>query len=323
MCTAINLNAGNNYFGRNLDYEYDFGQKVVITPRNYTFSFTNGKIIKHHFALIGMALVSNNYPLYFDATNEKGVSMAGLNFPGNAFYNKCVDGKDNVASFEFIPWILSQSGSVKEARHLLSDINVTDTAFSKDFAPSPLHWIIADKSDCITVESTKDGLFVYDNKVGVLTNNPEFCVHMANLENYMSVTAREPQNRFSDKIELKPHSRGMGGIGLPGDLSSMSRFVRCTFTKLNSIFEDTEQKKVNQFFHILESVYQVKGCAQAGDKFEMTNYSSCCNTDMGVYYYKTYYNSTINAVSMQNEDLETHNLLCYDLIYYTDFQFQN
>lgn len=315
MCTAINVNAGNNYFGRNLDYEFDFGQKVVITPRNYTFNFTNGETIKNHYALIGMALTEDNYPLYFDATNEKGVSMAGLNFPGNAFYNKELEGKQNVASFEFIPWILSQSDSVKSARQLLSNINIIDKAFSKDFAPSPLHWIIADKSDCITVESTKNGLFVYDNKVGVLANNPEFCVHMANLENYMSVTAREPDNRFSDKIELKPHSRGMGGIGLPGDLSSMSRFVRCTFTKLNGIFEDTEQKIVAQFFHILESVYQVKGCAQVGDKFEMTNYSSCCNTDTGVYYYKTYYNSTINAVNLHNENLDASDLLCYDLIY--------
>lgn len=315
MCTAINVNAGNNYFGRNLDYEFDFGQKVVITPRNYAFNFTNGETIKNHYALIGMALTEDNYPLYFDATNEKGVSMAGLNFPGNAFYNKELEGKQNVASFEFIPWILSQSDSVKIARQLLSNINIIDKAFSKDFAPSPLHWIIADKSDCITVESTKNGLFVYDNKVGVLANNPEFCVHMANLENYMSVTAREPDNRFSDKIELKPHSRGMGGIGLPGDLSSMSRFVRCTFTKLNGIFEDTEQKIVAQFFHILESVYQVKGCAQVGDKFEMTNYSSCCNTDTGVYYYKTYYNSTINAVNLHNENLDASDLLCYDLIY--------
>lgn len=323
MCTAVSLTVKNNYFGRNLDYEYDFGEEIVITPRKYLFEFKNVKSINTHFAIIGMAVLYKEYPLYFDATNEMGLSMAGLNFPGNAHYNRGVSGKDNVASFEFIPWILSQCKNVKEARVLLQKINITDDALSDDMPPSSLHWIIADRNESITVEQTDEGLKVYDNPVGVLTNNPTFDMQMFNLNNYLNVSNEEPGNKFSDKINLKSYSRGMGGIGLPGDLSSMSRFVRASFIKLNSVSGDTEIQAVNQFFHILYSVYQQRGVAKVGDKFEITNYTSCCNTDKGIYYYTTYNNSRINAVCMYNENLNSDKLKTYSINTQTDIYYQN
>lgn len=315
MCTAISVNVKNHYFGRNLDYEHTFGEMVTITPRNYCFKFRNGEKFDSHYAIIGMGISENSYPLYFDATNEKGLSMAGLNFPDNAIYNSCIKGKQNIASFEFIPWILSKCESVFDAKKLLENINITDEPFSKKLKPSPLHWIIADKNGAITVEQTKAGLNIYDNPVGVLTNNPTFDIQMFNLSNYMSVTAKEPENKFSEKINLTPYSRGMGGMGLPGDLSSASRFVRASFVKLNSVFGKTEKEEINQFFHILYSVYQQKGCARVGDDFEMTNYTSCCNTDKGIYYYTTYNNFTINSVDMHKEDLQGDKIISYNLLY--------
>lgn len=323
MCTAISVTAGCNYFGRNLDFELSFGEKVIITTRNFEFSFRNGKNIKNHFAIIGMGIERKNFPLYFDATNEKGLSIAGLNFPDNANYMEKKDGLDNVASFEFIPWILARCESVKEARVLLKKINITNESFDEELAPSPLHWIIADKNETVVVEQIKEGVKVYDCPVGVLTNNPAFDMQMFNLTNHMSTTSEEATNIFSHKIDLKPYSRGMGAIGLPGDLSSASRFAKTSFLKLNSVFGKSEREIINQFFHILYSVYQIRGAVKVADDYEITHYTSCCNTDKGIYYYTTYNNSQISAVSLFEENLESDKLICYELILEQEIFIQN
>ena len=288
MCTAATYKTKDFYFGRTLDYEFTYGEEVTITPRRFSFDFGSLDVNNEHYAIIGMAHISNNYPLYYDAINEKGLGMAALNFVGNAHYNKKHKSKDNIAQFEFIPWILCQCSSVKEAREKLERINLTDTPFSKDLPLAQLHWIIADRKEAITVESVKDGIRIYDNPVGVLTNNPPFCEQMFSLNNYMHLSAKSPQNNFSKVLDLSEYSRGMGALGLPGDLSSQSRFVRAAFTKMNSVSGKTETESVGQFFHILETVSQTRGCCDLGNgKYEITIYTSCCNADRGIYYYTT------------------------------------
>ena len=314
MCTAVTFHTNDHYFGRNLDFEYSYHETVTVTPRYYPFRFHNGTALEKHYAMIGMAFVANDYPLYYDATNEKGLSMAGLNFPGNAVFHPLDPQFDNIAPFEFIPWILGQCATVDEAEIHLKRMNLAEISFSVELPPAPLHWIIADQVRAITVESMADGLHIMENPVGVLTNNPPFPYHLYNLSNYMNVTHAEPVNRFSEKIELLPYSRGMGGMGLPGDLSSASRFVRATFTKLNSCCGDSESESISQFFHILGSVAQQSGCVKVGDGYEKTIYSSCCNMDTGVYYYTTYENSQVTGVSLFHENLENSKLVCYELV---------
>ena len=315
MCTAVTYSTKDHYFGRNLDLEYSYQETVTITPRNYPFKFRKVGEKDAHYALIGMAFVSDNYPLYYDAINEKGLGMAGLNFPKNADYKEEVSDKDNVAPFEFIPWVLSQCATIAEAKELLSKINIAKIDFSDNLPASPLHWIIADKNSSITVESVKDGLKVYDNPVGVLTNNPTFDIHMFNLNNYMHLSIEQPNNNFSSKLNFDTYSRGMGALGLPGDLSSASRFVKATFTKMNSLSGESESESISQFFHILGSVDQQRGCVHMGeDKYEITIYSSCCNQDKGIYYYTTYENSQITAVDMHKENLDGSDLISYNLI---------
>ena len=315
MCTAITYSTKNNYFGRNLDLEYSYKETVTITPRNYEFKFRKVKSIKNHYAIIGMAYIANNYPLYYDAINEKGLGMAGLNFPENADYKEEKTDKDNIAPFEFIPWVLSQCSNIEEVKKLLQNINIAKINFSDELPASPLHWIISDKQSSITVESVKDGTKIYDNPVGVLTNNPTFDIHMFNLNNYMNLSTEPPVNNFSQKLKLETYSRGMGAIGLPGDLSSASRFVKASFTKMNSISGDSESESISQFFHILGSVYQQRGCVHMGDdKYEITIYSSCCNMDKGIYYYKTYENSQITGIDMNKENLNSNELINYNLI---------
>lgn len=312
MCTAISITAGDNYFGRNLDYECSFGEKVTVTPRNYKFTFTNGSKTEKHYAIIGMALTKNEYPLYFDAMNEKGLSMAGLRFADNAAYNKEFEGKDNIASFEFISYILAKCKNVNEAERVIENINITDRSFDVELKPSPLHWLIADKEKAITVEQTERGIRIFDNPFGVLTNNPPFDMQLHNIRNYLMLSSEEPKNSFAEKVDLTPYSRGMGAIGLPGDLSSMSRFVKTCFLCANSVFGESEQEKVSHFLHILYSVYQLRGVVKVGKDYEITHYTSCCNSDKGIYYYTTYGNSEIKSVKLYDNNLNESRLIIFD-----------
>ena len=324
MCTAATYTTKDHYFGRNLDLEFSYNETVTVTPRNYPFQFRKVKALESHYAMIGMAFVVDNYPLYYDATNEKGLSMAGLNFPENADYKQEAEGKDNVTPFEFIPWILGQCSTIKEVKELLGRINLININFSEKLPLSPLHWMISDRNESITVESVKEGMKIYDNPVGILTNNPTFDIQIFNLNNYVNITREVPENRFSSAIALDVYSRGMGGIGIPGDLSSSSRFVKAAFTKLNSVSGTSESESISQFFHILGSVNQERGCVRlAEDTYEITIYSSCCNVDKGVYYYKTYENSQITGVDMHNENLDNQSLVSYPLIKEQQIKIQN
>ncbi len=310
MCTAISC---EGYFGRNLDLEFSYGEAVTVTPQNVRLSFCHQRDMKSHFAMIGMAYAKGDYPLYYDATNEYGLSMAGLRFRDNCMYHPACKGKINVASFELIPFLLGQCKSVTDAKELLENMNITSDSVSEELPPTPLHWMIADGTECLTVESVEEGLKIYENSVGVLANNPTFPTQLWHLNRYMGVTAKPPQNLFSSHLDLIPDSAGMGGVGLPGDLSSASRFVRAAFVKNNSVFTGKEGERVNQFFHILDSVAQVKGCVQIGETdYEITRYSSCCNLQTGMYYYTTYEDRQIRGVSLFDLNIQGEKLLRLD-----------
>lgn len=309
MCTAISFLSGHHYFGRNLDLEYHYQESVTIIPRKYPLNFRATESSTEHYAIIGIASVFDNYPLYYDATNEFGLSIAALNFPGNAKYNSIDNSKINISAFELIPYILSKYRTVQQVKSALENINIVDIPFRQDLPVTPLHWFITDRHESITVEQIDDGIHIYDNPINVLTNNPPFPYHIRNICNYLNLTADEPQNRFSKKVDIRSYSRGMGGIGLPGDLSSASRFIRAAFVLHNSVAEDNDERALSQFFHILGSVEQQKGCVRIGDLFEETVYTSCCDTDKGIYYYTTYSNRQITAVDMHQRNLDSTDLI--------------
>lgn len=323
MCTAATYKTKDFYFGRTLDYEFSYGEEIVVVPRKFPLDFRFLPAKHEHFSVIGTAHMADGYPLFYDAVNEKGLCVAGLNFVGNAVYKEERKGKINVAQYEFILWLLSSFESLAEAKKALENLNITNDAFGA-FPPASLHWIIADKTGAITLESVADGVKIYDNPVGVLTNNPPFDIQMSVLNNYMGLSPRQPENGFSKDLPLKTYSRGMGALGLPGDLSSMSRFARVAFTKMNSVSGDGEDESVGQFFHILGSVDQQRGCCEVGEgKYEITIYTSCCNADKGIYYYTTYKNRRITAVDMRREDLDKNELIRYPMITGEDILRQN
>src|SRR5699024_10049287 len=297
-----------------LDLDCSFGEQVVITPRNFPLAFRHAGVQNHHYAMIGMAAQAEKFPLYADAVNEKGLAMAGLNFPGNAFYPEARGSGLEVASFEIIAWILGKCASVAEAEQYLDDLRIVSTAFADQMLPAPLHWMLADRERAIVLEAVKEGLKVYENPVGVLTNNPPFDFQLANLCNYMNLTARPPENRFAGELRLTAYGQGMGAIGLPGDASPASRFVRAAFMKENSVCGQEEADNVTQFFHILDQVSMIRGAVVTAEgKYDITAYSCCVNADRGIYYYKTYENSQIQAVDLRREDLNREDLIRYPL----------
>jgi len=325
MCTAVTYKTKDFYFGRTLDNDMTYGEEVTVTPRNFPFRLRSaGATEKNRYAMIGMAYIPGEFPLYYDGANEKGLCMAGLNFVGNAVYREEAEGKINVAQFELIPYILGKCATVKEAVELLKQTNLTSVPYSEGLPVAELHWFIADKNSAMTVEFVSEGMKIYDNPVGVLTNNPPFDMQMFRLNDYMGLSPDSPKNTFSEKLALSAYSRGMGALGLPGDLSSASRFVRAAFTRLNSVSGTAEEESVNQFFHILNTVEQTRGCCRLdGGRYEITAYTSCCNADRGIYYYTTYGNHRITAVDMHRVDLNGSVIYRYPLIDQEKFDFQN
>jgi len=324
MCTAATYRTKDFYFGRTLDYEFSYGDEVTITPRNYAFAFRHMGTVASHYAIIGMAYVVADYPLYYDAINEKGLGMAGLNFVGSAHYAEVVPERENVAQFEFIPWLLGRCATLAEAREALRTLNLTGTPFSSRLPASQLHWLLADKSGAVVIESVADGLKVYDDPAGVLTNNPPFPQQMFALNNFMHLSPKQPENLFSDALPLTLYSRGMGALGLPGDLSSASRFVRAAFTRLHSVSGEGEADSVGQFFHILGAVEQQNGCCEVRPgEYERTIYPSCWTADRGIYYYTTYTNRRISAVELRRDGLDAVALIRCPMRTREDIFYQN
>lgn len=323
MCTAIVLGDKNRYFGRTLDLEYRLNESVIITPRKYRFYYKCEGIEITKYAIIGAGIIRDDYPLYYDATNEKGLSIAGLNFVNNAYYKQKIDGKINIAPYELIPYLLGNFASVDECMNALNEMNFVDLPFNEELPTARLHWIISDKNKTITLECVKEGIKIYTNTVGALTNNPPFDFQMWNLSNYLNLSSREVENRFSADISLKQYSRGMGAIGLPGDLSSASRFVRVCFTKLNAVLPSNEAEQVAQFFHVLGSVEQQEGSVRVEEGYERTQYTSCCDTEKMIYYYTTYENSQPSAVRLTDKDASADKLIEYKMSFKPSIRFIN
>lgn len=323
MCTAISFKSGDHYFGRNLDLECSYGETVVVMPRRFPLAFKQLPAMDIHLAMIGMATIVDGQPLYYDATNETGLSAAALNFPGYAHYAPESQQPYSIAPYELISWLLSRCSGVSQARKLLSQANLVSIPFSDTLPLTPLHYLISDARESVVLEQTEDGLKVFDNPIGVLTNSPPFPYHMTRLNDFMALSCQPPENHLAPWLALSAYSRGMGAIGLPGDLSSASRFVRAAFVKANSPCADIHEENVTQFFHILQSVAHVRGSVMVNSKPEITVYSSCCNTNRGIYCYTTYENSQITAIDMHKENLDSSKLSAFPLVREQQIRQQN
>ncbi len=324
MCTALYFKSENSYFGRSLDLDRSYGEEVCIMPRCYPLVFRKVSALERHFAMVGMATVIGGTPLFYEAANEAGLGMAGLNFPGNAYYAPLKEGYDSIAPFEFIPWVLGQCKNISEARELLSRLNLADMAFAPQLPPSPLHWMLADRDEAIVVEAMTDGLHVYDNPVGIMTNNPPFPQHLENLKKYGHLRVDNSKISRTYPDGYSDYCQGLGAVGLPGDVSSKSRFVRGAFNLKNAVRSGEERADVGQFFHVLGSVEMVKGaCVTDEGTFDITGYSACINLDRGLYYYTSYQNRRISCVDMHRADLNGAEISRFALANSEDISYLN
>ena len=141
MCTAITYQTQSHYFGRTFDHDVSYGESVVIAPRKFPLRTLPN--VKNHYAIIGMATISSHYPLYYDATNEKGLSMAGIEFPRKCGICQSQERRRQCACLCFIPWVPGQCATISQAEELLLRTNLTNTPFSDKIPPAPLHWLLA------------------------------------------------------------------------------------------------------------------------------------------------------------------------------------
>ena len=313
MCTGarFNDNAGNMYFGRNLDWSVGYGEKIVVVPRGYKYkSAFLGEITKSP-AIIGMGIVVENTPLYFDCANEDGLAIAGLNFPGYAKYEtEAVDEKNNVVAYEFPLWVVLNFSRVDEAKKALKDVAIVAKPINEQFPVSELHWIIGDAKGSIVVEYTERGMEIFENDVDILTNQPGFGWHKENLRNYMNLFPQTPKEIKWEKAKLTAFGPGSLMQGLPGDYYSPSRFIRAAYLNTHYPVKTSEEENVSRLFHTLTGVAMIDGAAAMLDgQFEKTIYTGGYSTATQTYYYNTYEDPAIKSVSLKDCELDSKELI--------------
>ena len=291
MCTSLALPicGGRHLFGRTLDLEAHFGEGVILTPRRYSFSFADCYPLSHHYALLGMGTVMEDYPLYAEAMNEKGLCMAGLRFAKSAVYaDSPQEGRLNLAPWELIPYLLGTCATVAEAREALEGIAVVDKPFSDTVGTAPLHWHIADADPGhggLILEVTTEGMKLYDADAGVLANEP-------------------------------PYPSQLSSIGevLPGGYDSPARFARAATLRRwwiergSACIEQENGERgdygVAQFFSILGAVSPTAGAVMTAEGgCHRTLYACCLDTGAGVYYYKTEKDAWVRTVGFRGVGL--------------------
>ena len=307
MCTGVRFSddKGNMYFGRNLDWSTPYGQKVVITPRGFKYNSAFLGELQTKYALIGMAIVVENTPLYFDCANEAGLAIAGLNFPGYASYSpSAIEGKTNVSAYEFPLWVTMSFSTVDEVESALKNTVIVAKPINDQFPVSELHFIIGDAKRSIVVEYTNKGMEIFHNDVDVLTNQPGYGWHQENLRNYMNLFPQMPKEISWSKAKLTAFGSGSLMRGIPGDYYSPSRFVRVAYLNTHYPTKSTEADNVSRLFHTLTGVAMIDGAAQMGDgKSELTIYTGGYSSATQTYYYNTYEDPAIKSVAMSDYDL--------------------
>ena len=297
MCTSLTLPTPDGYklFGRTLDLDAHFGEGVILTPKGYPFCFGGGYPQTHHYAMVGMAAEAEGYPLYAEAMNEAGLCIAGLRFAGNAAYaDRPETGWLNLAPWELIPYLLCNYTTVSEVRAALGEIRVVDRPVSTELPTSPLHWHIADRDPAhgeLVVEVTARGMAVYDNPVGVLTNNPPFPYQLARLGDYAHLSPIAAEATVTPP-DCCCASLGTGAVGLPGDYSSPSRFVRAAILRRWAVAWMEQNGAAGEdptpmLFSLLGAVSPTVGAVLTREgKAHRTLYTCCMDGTEGVYRYR-------------------------------------
>lgn len=308
MCTSFTYQQkeGKNALARTMDFTFVLKPQAILMPRRYSWvSQIDGSSHTGTYAFIGLG-ERREQCLFADGVNEAGLSCATLYFPGFARYEKTSKkGCTNLAPHELVLWMLSNFGSVAELCEALRHLCIVDAPNTLLNRVLPLHWIVTDKTgDCIVIEPLKEGLSVQKNSVGVMTNSPDFSWHMTNIRNYIGLSYRQQKTRELGGSTFAPFGNGSGSVGLPGDHTPPSRFIRALFGKEAMLKESTEAAALTEIFHLLSSVIVPKGSVRTEDAPDYTQYASAMFCSSSTYYFNTYNNMQLTKIDLFSENLD-------------------
>lgn len=279
MCTAISITAKNGdvVLGRTMDFSYRLQSKLYELPAGNEFvGQADGQVHTSRYGVIGMG--QDISPLTFaDGANDAGLGAAALYFPAYAEYDSDnLTHESSAASTDVILYVLSMCRNVDEAVSFFQSVNIVGVTDKITGTVAPLHWIFSDVSGkCVVVEKVLEGVFCHENPTGVLTNSPDFGWHMTNLRNYAGITPEQREETLWDgDISLTPFGQGAGTWSLPGDFTSMGRFVRTTWLKTHTVGLSDGEAALRAGFQILGNVSIPKGCVMTGrGTYDYTQYT--------------------------------------------------
>lgn len=296
MCTAVHFVDGDGYvyFGRNLDWFFSYGERLMFMPRRHPAN-TGGH------AVMGVGLEMEGMPVFFDCANEHGLCAETQNFVGYASFPKeAAPGTDSVEATIFTTWVTMNFSTLEEVRGALEHTTIIDSG-----GTYTQHWMLADATGSMVVECMADGMHVHEDPVGVLTNQPPFDWHMENLRNYLSSTDSLTGTVTWGSHDMEPYGVGAGMRGIPGDTYSTSRFVRAAY--LNTHYPETSEEAggVARLFHVLGASGMVKGSGRNEEgKPEFTVYAAGYSQREGRYYYHAYDDMALTSIALSDFDLE-------------------
>lgn len=304
MCTAITLQSQSNevFFGRTMDFSHEIIPKLYIVPSSYVWhNNLNNNLIKDSLQFIGLGQKLDGILGFYDGVNEKGFAAASLYFAGYAQYSTTtLNDTEQIASIDFLHYILGRCTSVKELTSLLKDITIVGIPDPVTNTIAPLHWVATDRSGaCVVIEPTDKGLELINNPIGVMSNSPDFNWHMINLRNYIETSPTQTEEVFWDSIRLTPFGQAAGTTSLPGGFTSPERFVRTAYLKTHLPKPKDSREAITACFHIMESVSIPKGAVITNQNTcDYTKYTSFINTNTCEYFYKTYDDITIKTANL-------------------------
>lgn len=324
-CTGISLRTQNGDLvqGRTIEFgESNINGKIVISPRGRKFKAltTEGKINglkwKAKYGFVGASVVVDQF--IGEGINEKGLNAGLFYFPHYGSLVEYEKSKANIsiADMELVTWILSNFETVDEVKEEIKKIKVVNIGYDDKGKPLPTaHWRIGDvKGNNIVLEIVNNGeIKIYNNKVGVLTNSPDYEWHIKNLNNYINLYSGNANSFNVNGEELFSFGAGTGALGLPGDITPPSRFIRAFFY-VNTIGEVENTKlAVNKAFHILnnfdipieiEFPKEYKGNIPK-DVISATQWTAVSDLSNREFYYKTMDNSQIRKIDLKKIDFSS------------------
>ncbi len=327
-CTGIELIAadGTVVHARTLEFGIDLMSNVIMVPRGYSRTATTpdgkpGKTWTSKYATLGANALG--MPILIDGLNERGLAVGLFYFPTSAKYQPYAPGDADrtVAPWELGSYILENFATVDEVRANLPNVVVPGVVLAAwKFSP-PAHYVVHDAAGkSIAVEYTDGKLNIYDNPLGVMTNSPAFDWQMTNLRNYLNFSLKDLPPVKVGSVTLAPFGQGSGMLGLPGDFTPPSRFVRAVAFSQSVLPSQTGYEAVLQAFHVLNDFDIPKGASRAPDKDAQGNivadhtiWTSASDLKAKRFYFRSYENSEIRMVDLTKQKLDGKDIVTWSM----------